>query len=206
MIRRNAARFLVLAGVAASVSCGNVVRDGSSPVYLVMDGLVGSRGGPQLGTPSGFLISDVITNVTQPSPCSSTTPCPTVFGDPGSASLHLAPKNINTTTGPTANNEVTINRVHVEYTRADGRNTPGVDVPYAYDGAVTGTVPAVGPLTLGFELVRAAAKSESPLVQLRTSSAVLTIIAKVTFYGQDRVGNIVSVTGQIQIEFANFGD
>jgi hypothetical protein len=28
----------------------------------------------------------------------------------------------------------------------------------------------------------------------------------VTFYGKDRVGNDVSVTGQIQINFGNFGD
>jgi hypothetical protein len=28
----------------------------------------------------------------------------------------------------------------------------------------------------------------------------------VTFYGQDRTGNNVTVTGQIQIDFGNFGD
>jgi hypothetical protein len=28
----------------------------------------------------------------------------------------------------------------------------------------------------------------------------------VTFYGQDRVGNAISVMGTIQIDFANFGD
>ena len=61
---------------------------------------------------------------------------------------------------PTTNNEVTINRVHVEYIRADGRNTPGVDVPYAFDSAVTGTIPAGGSLTIGFVLVRNAAKQE----------------------------------------------
>jgi len=207
MIRRNAAGLFVLAAiVAASVSCGDAVRDGSSPAYLVIDLLQGSRGGPQAGSPSGTLSSDVITNVTTPAPCTVDTPCPTIFSDTGTVTLKLAPRNIATTTGPTTNNEITINRVHVEYVRADGRNVPGVDVPYAFDGAITGTVPFSGTITLGFELVRSAAKSESPLVQLRTSSNILTVIARVTFYGQDRTGNAASVTGQIQIDFANFGD
>ena len=43
-------------------------------------------------------------------------------------------------------------------------------------------------------------------MQLRTSSNIITTIAKVTFYGTDRVGNDVSVTGQITIDFGNFGD
>ena len=68
-------------------------------------------------------------------------------------------------------------------------------------------MPAFGPSrSLDFELVRTSAKQESPLIQLRTSPNVLTVIAKVTFYGADRVGNAVSVMGQIQINFANFGD
>ena len=63
-----------------------------------------------------------------------------------------------------------------------------------------------GTLQLGFELVRNVAKEESPLVQLRTSNNFISAIATVTFYGVDRVGNNVQVSGQIQIEFGNFGD
>src|SRR5437762_3982959 len=140
---RNAARLLVLAAViAASASCGDVVRDGSSPVFLIIDTLQAVRGGPQAGSPSGFLSSDVITNVTSPAPCTVDLPCATIFSDAGSVTLRLAPRNIGSATQPTTNNEITINRVHIEYVRADGRNVPGVDVPYAFDGAVTGTVPA----------------------------------------------------------------
>ncbi len=207
MISRNLVRLLVLAAVAtAGASCGDVVRDGSSPVYLVIEQLQASRGGPQTGTLQNFLISDVITNLTSPAPCTVQTPCPTIFGDPGTVTFKLAPRNINTTTGPTTNNEVTVNRVHVEYIRADGRNVPGVDVPYAFDGAITGTVPATGTVSFTFELVRSTAKAESPLIQLRSNGNILTVIARVTFYGQDRTGNAASATGQIQIDFANFGD
>lgn len=206
---RNATRLLGLAAlIAASVSCGDVVRQGSSPVYLVMDLLQGIRGGPQVGTASGTLTSDVITNITDPLPCTPSTPCPTIFGDSGTVTLRAPLKDIGTTAAlaPTTNNEVTINRYRVEYTRADGRNTQGVDVPFAFEGAVTGTIAANGSLTLGFALVRNVAKQESPLAQLRTSSNFITAITKVTFFGADRAGNALSVTGQIQIDFGNFGD
>jgi hypothetical protein len=54
--------------------------------------------------------------------------------------------------------------------------------------------------------VRNAAKAESPLVQLKTNGVILTTIADVTFYGRDRVGNDISATGSIQVDFGNFGD
>jgi hypothetical protein len=99
---------------------------------------------------------------------------------------------------------VTITRYHVYYARADGRNMPGVDVPYPFDGGVTGTIPIGTALTLGFELVRIVAKQEPPLAALASTTNVLTTIAYVTFYGQDLVGNAISATGTIQIDFGTF--
>ena len=205
---RYSTRLMVLAAlVAVSVSCGDVVRQGSSPVFLVIDLLQGIRGGPTVGQATSTLVSDVITNVTSGGTCTVLAPCPTPFGDSGTATLRAPLKDVGTgALTPTTNNEVTINRVHVAYSRADGRNTPGVDVPYAFDSAVTGTIPAGGTLILGFELVRNVAKQESPLVQLKTSSNVMSVIATVTFYGVDRVGNAIQTTGSIQIEFGNFAD
>jgi hypothetical protein len=178
-------------------------------MYLVIDRLEGVRGGPNSGAASGTLASDVITNVTSPAPCSPATPCPTIFADSGRADLRLAPKNVTTggtPSAPTTNNDVTISRYHVAYRRTDGRNTPGTDVPYAFDGAVTGTVPVGGTLSLSFVLVRNVAKQEPPLVQLVANPTILTTIADVTFYGRDQVGNDISVSGSIQIDFGNFGD
>jgi hypothetical protein len=209
MIMRNAARLVTLAAlVATSISCGDVARTGSSPVYLAIDVLSGIRGGPTAAQPSSTLTSDVITNVTSPAPCSTDSPCPTIFGDSGQVVLRAPLKNIGAGTPllPTTNNEVTITRFRVDYIRADGRNTPGVDVPYGFDGGATGTIPAGGTLTLGFELVRNAAKAESPLVQLVSSRNIITTIARITFYGQDRTGNSLSVSGQITVNFGNFGD
>jgi hypothetical protein len=194
--------------VVAASSCGDVVRSSRSPVILVLNQLTAAPGNKpsQFG---GNLLSDVITNVQTPPPCSPTTPCPQVFNDLGQAQLSISLKDVGTTANPatpTTNNQVTITRVHIKYVRADGQNIQGVDVPYEFDGAATGTVPTNGTLTLAFEIVRNIAKQEPPLLVLQTSNAILTTIAQVTFYGTDAVGNEVSVMGQIQIDFGNFGD
>jgi hypothetical protein len=204
MIRmRTVRQLLALAALAAATTaCGDVIRESRAPAIIMIDSLTAARGNSQ--TFSSVLNSDVLTLVTTPAPCSATSPCPTVFNDVGVVALRLAMKNVGVS--PTFMNEVTIRRYHVSYRRADGRNTPGVDVPFAFDGAATGTIPATGDLTLGFELVRVVAKEEAPLRQLVNSPTVLLVIADVTFYGKDRVGNDVSVTGSIGIEFANFGD
>ena len=204
---RNATRLLGLAAlIAASVSCGDVSRQGSSPVYLVIDSLAAIRGGPTVGSAVSSLNSDVITNITTPLPCAPASPCPTIFGDSGTVALRAPLKDIGSGLSPTTNNEVTITRYHVTYIRADGRNTQGVDVPYAFDGAVTITITAGGTANTGFDLVRVVAKEEAPLVQLKTSNNFISAIAQVTFYGVDRTGNAVSVMGQIGIQFGNFGD
>jgi hypothetical protein len=189
--------------IAAGVSCGDVVRQGRSPVMLVIDSLQAAQGN-HAATFAGHLLSDVITNVTTGGTCTVAAPCPTFFNDEGQVILHSVPKDI--AIAPTSNNAITISHVHVEYTRADGHNAQGQDVPYAFDGAVTGTVPPAGTATFSFLLVRNVAKEEPPLIQLQSSSNVITTIATVTFYGTDTVGNDVTVVGHIQVDFANFGD
>src|SRR5262245_18678845 len=181
-------RSAVLIGVVLfSTSCGDVVRLGKAPVFLVIDTFNAIAGGTSAGEPSGVLHSDVITNVTTP-PCSVAVPCPTVFSDSAQVVLRIVPKDIGTPLNPTeltTNNEVTITRYRVIYRRADGRNIQGVDVPYGFDGAATGTVPAGGTLTLNIELVRHVAKMEPPLASLRVSPTILATIAEVTFFGRD---------------------
>lgn len=207
-------RFITAALIAtaalSATACGDVSRTGQSPVYVVLEELVATQGNKATGggssTKMHILTSDVITNVTSPAPCAPDSPCPTVFNDIGTATLSIAAKDIFNGTDPTSNNAVTFNRYHVSYTRADGRNTPGVDVPYGFDGAATITVLPGAKAGLTFELVRHVAKQETPLVQLRANNAIITTLADVTFYGQDQVGNDVVVKGTIQIDFGNFGD
>jgi hypothetical protein len=200
---RGVGLMAVVALASGAASCGSVVRQGRSPVYLVLDSLEAAPGNDP-GSIGNFLLSDV---AVETDPCSAASPC--WFNDVGTASLRVALKNPGDATNPAAPttfNDVTVTRVHVAYRRADGHNTPGVDVPYAFDGAATGTIPAGGTAALTFEIVRHDAKRESPLIELANSSTIITTIADVTFYGTDQAGNEVTVTGSIQVDFGNFAD
>jgi hypothetical protein len=194
----------LLAAVAAS-GCGDVATSSRASSVLVIDSLTAASGAEpaQFG---GTLDSDVSTNVTEPAPCSDASPCPVVYPDLGKVSLSLVAKNQVSTTAPTALNSVTITRYRVEFSRADGHNVAGVDVPYAFDSAMTFTIPAGGKAEMGFELVRHVSKQEAPLLALKTSHNIISTIAKVTFYGTDQSGNVVSAVGSIGIAFGNFAD
>ena len=205
-----ARRFFVLAmATAAATSCGDVVRNGRAPVIIVVDSMGGSSGKTTGGTFGNPLISDVLTLITTPLPCTTDKPCPTVFNDLGQAAMHLELKDQGTVATPAVaspNNQVTLTRYHVEYQRADGRNVQGVDVPFAFDGTITATIPASGSANVAFEIVRIDAKKESPLVQLVASGTFITAFANVTFYGTDLVGNAISATATMTVDFGNFAD
>jgi hypothetical protein len=206
---RQFTHLIVVAALGAvTASCGDVARNGRAPVYLVIESLAASPGGGS-STPSSFLQSDVQTLVTSPAPCTATQPCPTIYSDSGTATFRLSLKDLGSAAAPASpspNNDVTLRRYHVSYRRSDGRNVQGVDVPYGFDGAATITVPADTSASVGFELVRHAAKLESPLAQLVNNPTIITTIAEVTFYGQDLVGNEIQATGSIQVDFGNFAD
>ena len=188
-------------------SCGHLNTNGRSPSYLVIDTLQAASGANP-GTFSSTLESDVVTNVSVTVGSEQVTQ-PTTFEDLGQVKLRSVLKDQGTATAvttPTATNAVTVTRYHVAFTRSDGRNTAGVDVPYAFDGAATGTVSSDGG-TLNFVVVRAQAKLEAPLRALRGGGAiVISTIANITFYGQDQNGNDVSVTGSMSVNFADWGD
>jgi hypothetical protein len=182
-------------GLSAS-GCSETVREGQSPAYLVINHLEAASGADDEKF-SNLLASDVVTNGT-------------VFEDAGRVTFALALKNIGSpgqATSPTTNNYITVTRYHVTFRRTDGRNTPGVDVPYAFDGAGTITVTESGS-SMVFALVRAQAKIESPLKNLAGGggAAVISTIADVTFFGRDQTGNDVAVTGSISVNFADWGD
>jgi hypothetical protein len=205
-------RFVALAGVVVAAgtlaACGEFVRDGRAPARLIVDSLQGASGADPggLGT---TLSSDVLTIVTTGGTCSDANPCPTRFNDVGQVSLRIQLRDIGSPTSPATPsplNAVTINRYHVQYRRSDGRNAQGVDVPFAFDSAMTFTVPESGSASGGFDLVRNIAKREAPLAALESGDTMITTIADVTFYGRDQAGNDVSVTGSIGVTFGNFAD
>jgi hypothetical protein len=207
-----ATRLLTMAGVAvvavASTSCGDVARTGRAPVSLMIEDVEAASG----ATPSEFgslLYSDVQTLVNQ-SVGGQQVKVPTIYSDVGRATFRIISKNPGTSTSPLAPstlNAVTLTRYRVRYLRTDGRNTPGVDVPYGFDGGLTVTVGGDG-AEGGFELVRHAAKTEPPLRNLigNGGAQFIMTIAEVTFYGADQAGNEVTATAMITVNFGDWGD
>ena len=121
----------------SAAGCGNTL-DGDASSYLIVDRLEAASGAePELF--STVLHSDVVTIVNGQDSQGNEVRVPTVFSDPARVSLRLAMKDPGTAGSPilpTPNNFITVNRYHVTFTRADGRNTPGVDVPHPFDGAM----------------------------------------------------------------------
>jgi hypothetical protein len=178
-------------------SCSDTIRTGQSPAYLILTSLEGAKGGgANANTFASNLLSDVVTLVP------AETGSPTVFNDLGQATLQLQMKDTLDT--PTAVNAITLTQYHVKFTRSDGRNVQGVDVPYEFDGGLGITVS--GSASVPFTLVRNQAKLEAPLRALTQNFQVISTIAEVTIYGHDQNGREVTVTGRIDVAFANFGD
>jgi hypothetical protein len=189
----------LIGGIAftASGCASDTTREGRSPAFVVVNSVEGASGAEpdQFGVP---LLSDVLTKGS-------------IFNDLGQAQMVLALKDIGqpgSPTEPTTNNAVTLSRYRIEYRRSDGRNTPGVDVPYPIDGAVTATIAGDSAVTVAFEAVRIQAKEEAPLRALRNLGGAVSIstLADVTFFGRDQVGNEVTVKGTLQINFADWAD
>ena len=197
----------LLALVGMSASCGEMSRQGRSPVQIVIRSLSAASGASSSDT-GGTLQSDVVVLVTE-EPCSPESPCPTIVNDVGEVEMALVlkdPGSPGVPASPTALNMVTIDRYRVEYRRTDGRNVQGVDVPYAFDSGLTFTIPSDGQATAGFQIVRHTAKQEAPLRALRSNGTIISTIATVTFYGRDQAGNEISASGNIGIDFGDFAD
>lgn len=198
----------VIALAAGSVSCGNVSRQGRSPALLIVENVQGARGSAA-GSFSDFLLSDVQVLVDQVVN-GQTVRVPVFFNDVGQATFRVVLKDQGTGglgVAPSTLNSVTLSRYHIVFRRADGRNTPGVDVPFPVDGAITATI-ASAPIAVAFEMVRHQAKLEQPLRSLANFGGRLFIstLAEITFYGSDLAGNEIQATGNISVSFADYAD
>ena len=208
-LTRKAAALGVLAAALGAAACGEVARTGRSPAFVVIERLEGANG----ARPNDFstvVSSDVQTLVRQTIDGVEQR-VPTIYVDPGRISARLGlkiPGPADSPTSPSTLNAITLNRYRVVYQRSDGRNTQGVDVPYAFDGGMTLTILPEETAIGFFDLVRVIAKSENPLVRMvgNGGAQAVATIAEVTFYGRDQAGNEVSVAGTISVTFADFGD
>lgn len=200
-------RRITLVLVCLAAACTGAQRDGRSPAFLIV-GAMEAASGASPATFSGTLASDVVTIVPRRVGAEEVRES-TVFEDLARIEVGLALKDPGGTAvlnQPSTTNFITINRYRVRFLRADGRNVAGVDVPFAFDGAITLTV-GVAPRLATFVLVRSQAKREAPLDALGVSAgAVLSTIAEVTFYGADQAGRAVQAVGRISVNFANWSD
>ena len=181
--RLGAATMLSL--LVGTSSCSEAVRTGEGSSYLVMTRLTG-------GSNNGTTVeSDVAGDEGG------------ILQDSGTATLTLQMKDVGGP-GPSPMNWITLTQYHVEYIRSDGRNVQGVDVPFAFSSGVTATVE--GSTTVSFTLVRAQAKHEAPLKALAGHGGAqhINTVARVTFYGRDQTGREVSVSGNIEVSFADW--
>jgi hypothetical protein len=211
-VRTNAFNTVVRAGILllaiTATGCGEYVRNsGRAPAQPVVMALEGASGA-QPDKFNGTLASDVLTLVKK-TIGDQQVEVPTVFNDLGKVTMNLVLKDQGqppATSGPSVLNQVTFTRYRVVYRRSDGRNTPGVDVPFPLDGGLTFTVPQLQSVTAVFEIVRHTAKEEAPLKALVGNGMIISTIADVSFFGRDQAGNDVIVNGSISVDFGNFGD
>lgn len=190
-------RAILLAGaIASSGACAAAGRDGEASAFLIIDSLQASTGAKPTEF-KGALASDVLTVIDG---------SPTILEDLARATFRLAMKD-PTGAGPSPINFVTLRGYRVTFTRADGRNTQGVDVPYAFDGAITATV-GNSVVSVPLVLVRAQAKLEAPLRALVGGGGAISIasFADIVFYGTDQAGRDVTVSARISVTFADWGD
>jgi hypothetical protein len=188
----------------ASTSCGGeLLRTGRAPVFLTISNIVAQNGATE--EEETTLHADVQT-IVEVTINSVVVRVPTVFDDMATATIRVDSKNATAPTSPL--NAVTITRYRVTYRRADGRSTPGVDVPYGFDGGLAVTIQPGAEAGVSFQLTRHQSKEEPPLRNMIGGGGlgIITTIAEVTFWGRDQNGNEVTVSGNITVNFGDFGD
>ncbi|MEO6222506.1 MAG: hypothetical protein ABIP90_04595 [Vicinamibacterales bacterium] len=188
--------LLVISTLVPAAACAAAGQPGQASSFVIVDSFQAAPGAKPTAF-GGSLASDVVSTIDG---------VPTVLEDLGRASFRLAMKD-PTITAPSAINFVTLKGYRVTFSRSDGRNTPGLDVPYAFDGAMSATV-GISPATAAIVLVRVQAKKESPLTALKGMGGAVAIstFADVVFYGTDQAGHDVTTSARISVTFADWGD
>jgi hypothetical protein len=120
-------------------------------------------------------------------------------------------KNPNIETVPSIPSAVNIERYEIRYRRSDGRGVEGQDVPFPISGNLTSgyDVKTSGTDPLLLEVVRAQAKLEPPLRNLRGASGgaiIVTMFADITLHGRTISGQVVSASSSLQVDFSDWAD
>lgn len=192
-------RVLLLAGLALAVGlagCTATEDDNSTNTFVQIVAMGDGDG-------SAIVFSDVCLGSDQDPPVCS------VINDNFEVEMQAFVKDQSRPPGVVFN-DITFTRYRVTYIRSDGRNVPGVDVPFPFDGAANFSLPLGTSVTVGFIGVRHQAKLESPIRELAGTNrpglgpGILSVLAQVDFFGTDTAGRPISVSGTISVSFADF--
>lgn len=185
---------IIILGVMSGCTAREETNQGASK--LIVLAITGSDLSGALG--SNVIYSDVITT------------SGTVFDDTCTAELRVEPMYpYQSSITYSWYQDIMVDQIDVEYSRSDGLNVQGQDVPYSFSQKIYERV-KIGELTqINFVVVTHNAKAESPLIELINygQEHVLKLEAKITFHAVDLAGNRVEpVVGGVSVWCCNFGD
>ncbi len=191
---------LAVLAVLAGLACNPIENSTQSASLLTVVSITGLD---YTGKAANFTQSDVLTT-------NSTTGLSTVNDDVATATLGASTLAPNPPAGTSQYNNIQLDKIVVSYTRTDGRNTQGVDVPYSFEQNLSTIITVGQQVSITFIIVRATAKQEPPLVGLRGGSATrgeaIYTNARIDFYAHDLAGKNVTATGYLPVEFADFAN
>jgi hypothetical protein len=191
--RRTLFLLAVLPAILVLSACNPLEDESKSSSFIIVESITGQDAE---GNTANFLQSDVVLSDS------------TVVADIAEATLQAALLDPAPILDPSQYNDIILDRYIVSYSRVDGKNRQGVDVPYSFEGSLSQILRVDTSTTISFVIVREVAKLEAPLFDLIQNRAegVIEAIAKIEFYGHDLVNNKVTATGYLTIFFANYAD
>jgi hypothetical protein len=186
-------KFIVILSLAGLlVYCNKVEDDNAAGVLLRVASVAATSSNGNTGS---ILYSDVLYKTS-------------LINDV--ATINFTNSMMNQAVTPSFFNNVLLTRYRVTYKRPDNRNTPGMDVPFPFDEVMDLEIAANGSSATGITVVRAIAKDESPLVQLRNDNVpgekVISAQAHMEFWGTDLAGRVVYCKGYLEVLFADWAD
>ncbi len=197
MSKKKAKRTLIMLAVLPLIlvlsACNPLEDKSKSSSFIIIESIMGTDAE---GNNANFLQSDVLKSDS------------TVVADIAEATLQAALMDPDPILGTSQYNDIILDRYIVSYSRVDGKNQQGVDVPYAFEGSLSQILRVGTSTTISFVVVREVAKLEAPLIDLVSNRAegVIEAVAKIEFYGHDMTNNTVTATGYLTIFFANYAD
>ncbi|MFW6131926.1 MAG: hypothetical protein ACOC5F_04950 [Candidatus Aminicenantaceae bacterium] len=195
---KNILKCLAFIPLLIFLSCNPLVNESQSNSLLIVSNLLGTD---LEGNDVNYLQSDVVK-------VDEDTGQEYVTADSATVTFEAKLMNPDPTTQTSQYNDIIVDRYIVSYSRTHGNNTPGVDVPYPFEGSLNTLVEIGTSESVSFIVVREVAKLETPLLDLKDGrgNGVLQVTATIDFYGHDLSNNTVKATGYLNIFFANYID